>query len=578
MSSRARRGLAPTLAFLAALLASLALGPSPCAGLKVLELNATTLDQAIEKHKKLLLVEFFSPDCAHCQRLEPVLEAAADELVGKASVVKIDSRNAHHLNQKYSVRQTPTMVLFRGGHEIAEAREDLQGFRTTDSLVPFVLGFRGPTVAKVGSRADVDEILADRGVAVCGVFTSEGAPSESFRDLARRLRGHIPFAASVADAEGARLLSETYGLRGLPTIFVAKRHNYTVEFHGNLEAEGGAAEAEAFIERHGFPLVGNLSALTYARYLARGSDRAYLFYDPGQRETAEGAAAFSSAERALGRVAASHDDVSFIAVSSVATENGRTTLLQDSGLTELRLPALALVSSDAKTSVALCQLGEVTEEAASEALDEFLRLRGEAMDGQGRHVCLAFQSDRADGEGGSSDPRIVPDHDYELHAHHMKAFWGLGESSVREVSEQSHGRVMRRTWRDTLVVYVARWCSVALKLERLLEDLVASGEVSDLLEEELSIVKVDAVLTPAPSLKGSRRLPAMKYVSARYKDFPYWFGGDPTSKPDVLEFIRTHHSMRRVEIPGEGPSPFADRRRDVMEDVVSALGAAKAEL
>ena len=30
-------------------------------------------------------MEFFSPDCAHCQRLEPVLEAAADELVVKAA-------------------------------------------------------------------------------------------------------------------------------------------------------------------------------------------------------------------------------------------------------------------------------------------------------------------------------------------------------------------------------------------------------------------------------------------------------------------------------------------------------------
>ena len=80
---------------------------------------------------------------------------------------------------------------------------------------------------------------------------------------------------------------------------------------------------------------------------------------------------------------------------------------------------------------------------------------------------------------------------------------------------------------------------------------------------------------PAPSLCTCTSVCVFcRYVSARYKDFPYWFGGDAGSKRDVVEFIQTYNSMRHVEIPGEGPSPFSRKKADVMEEVVQALGGA----
>ena len=138
------------------------------------------------------------------------------------------------------------------------------------------------------------------------------------------------------------------------------------------------------------------------------------------------------------------------------------------------------------------------------------------------------------------------------------------------MNEISYKRVLKKSWKDVLIVYTARWCTHAVALERLLEQLVQSGELKHL-NEELSIVKVDVVLTPVINKKSIRQLPAMKYVSARYKNFPYWFGGDTASKRDVVEFIEAYNSMRHVEIPGEGPSPFS-KKSDVMEKVVAGLG------
>ncbi|QDZ20097.1 protein disulfide-isomerase [Chloropicon primus] len=569
-----RGGKYPGLPIALALFFALVAAPLPSACLKILELDALSLPKAIENHKKLLLVEFYSPDCAHCQLLEPVLEEAADELVGKASVVKIDSRNAHELNQKYRVRQTPTLVLFQNGREVTSSREDLQGYRTKDSLVPFVLGFRGPAVRKVKRRGDLDKLVDERGMVACGLFPSAGGASEVFQRLGERLRGHIPFAAVTGDASKAKEISESFGLdHHLPSIFITKKWNYTIQYAGD---QGNVSEVQSFLDHHGFPLVGNLSMLTYYRYESRGSDRVYLFYDSGGEEEGAG-----EARASLEKIAKDHDELSFLTISSVATESGRTTIMQESGLSELELPALAVVSKDKSLKVAHSQLTPLTERSMQATIEAFLRHQGAEGGGERNHFCVdgsAYGDDQANevrlrtSDDGEEDDLLSR---YEMHAQNQKSYWGLDESTVREVSEVSYGKVLKRSWKDTLIVYTARWCTHALALEHLLESLVRSGELDGLLESELTIVKVDVVLTPVVSRKSVGRIPAMKYVSARYKDFPYWFGGDATSRQDVLDFIHTYHSMRHVEIPGEGPSPFSKKKKDVMSDVVSALGGSE---
>ena len=88
------------------------------------------------------------------------------------------------------------------------------------------------------------------------------------------------------------------------------------------------------------------------------------------------------------------------------------------------------------------------------------------------------------------------------------------------------------------------------------------------LEDELTIVKVDVVLTSGSELKHVDSVPAMKYISARYKDFPNWYGGSPYDPEAIVQFVRAYHSMRHVEIPGEGPSPFAKKKEDVMKEAL----------
>jgi thiol-disulfide isomerase/thioredoxin len=106
------------------LITLLALLPLVECGGTVVEVDSRSLPKIIEKHKRLLLVEFYAPSCGHCVRLDPELDRLAKDLEGKVTIVKIDSRGGGSLGQKYGVKGTPTMLLFYKGQEITAGRCD----------------------------------------------------------------------------------------------------------------------------------------------------------------------------------------------------------------------------------------------------------------------------------------------------------------------------------------------------------------------------------------------------------------------------------------------------------------------
>lgn len=62
------------------------------------------------------------------------------------------------------------------------------------------------------------------------------------------------------------------------------------------------------------------------------------------------------------------------------------------------------------------------------------------------------------------------------------------------------------------------------------------------------------------------------------RDFPNWFQGSPYEPEDIFQFIRAYHSMRHVEIPGEGPSPFSKKPdRKLAEDALDQELAARTD-
>ncbi len=66
-----------------------------------------------------VLVDFYADWCAPCKIMSPIIEELADELEGRAKVVKLDTDANPNTATTYDIRSVPTMMIFDGGEPIA---------------------------------------------------------------------------------------------------------------------------------------------------------------------------------------------------------------------------------------------------------------------------------------------------------------------------------------------------------------------------------------------------------------------------------------------------------------------------
>jgi thioredoxin 1 len=64
-----------------------------------------------------VLVDFFAEWCPPCRRLGPTLEALAEEMEDRLTIVKVNVDESN-LATQFGVMNIPTMVLFKDGEEV----------------------------------------------------------------------------------------------------------------------------------------------------------------------------------------------------------------------------------------------------------------------------------------------------------------------------------------------------------------------------------------------------------------------------------------------------------------------------
>ncbi len=76
-------------------------------------------DEVADSSKMSVLVDLWAPWCGPCRQVGPVLEAAANEHVGKVKLVKVNVDNSPQLAQRFDARSIPTMLMMRNGQTVA---------------------------------------------------------------------------------------------------------------------------------------------------------------------------------------------------------------------------------------------------------------------------------------------------------------------------------------------------------------------------------------------------------------------------------------------------------------------------
>jgi len=78
--------------------------------------SATSIS-AVRTAKVPVLVEFYADWCGPCKVVGPMVKELANELKGKALVIRINVDEDPKLSREHGVRSIPTFIAFKSGRE-----------------------------------------------------------------------------------------------------------------------------------------------------------------------------------------------------------------------------------------------------------------------------------------------------------------------------------------------------------------------------------------------------------------------------------------------------------------------------
>ena len=82
-------------------------------------LDDATFATYVQRSELPVLVDFWATWCPPCRAMAPQFEAASQQQRGRVLFAKVDADAAHQTSARFRIQSIPTLILFRGGREIA---------------------------------------------------------------------------------------------------------------------------------------------------------------------------------------------------------------------------------------------------------------------------------------------------------------------------------------------------------------------------------------------------------------------------------------------------------------------------
>ena len=83
-----------------------------------IELSDRTFADEVLSFPGPVLTEFYSPMCAYCRTLDPILGQLATQYAGRAKISKMNIEQNPMTASQYGIMSTPTMILFKDGKKV----------------------------------------------------------------------------------------------------------------------------------------------------------------------------------------------------------------------------------------------------------------------------------------------------------------------------------------------------------------------------------------------------------------------------------------------------------------------------
>jgi thioredoxin 1 len=89
--------------------------------MSVIHISDSTFQTDVAQSDKPVLVDFWAEWCAPCKAIAPILDELADDFQDRLQIAKIDVEANPQITQQFSVRNIPTLILFKNG--VVEAQQ-----------------------------------------------------------------------------------------------------------------------------------------------------------------------------------------------------------------------------------------------------------------------------------------------------------------------------------------------------------------------------------------------------------------------------------------------------------------------